>query len=123
MDRCDDRVSALRELGHVFHDVVGRERVQSRGGLVQEQDRRPRDERTRDRQPAPLAAGKAADGDARREDASDGRVRCLGEPHRRQHRRHSCLELFARGAAIGTERRVESERLPRRHRRHKNVFL
>ena len=56
VDGGNDGVAQRCEAGHVVHDVERCKGVQPRGGLVQEQQRRLRDQRARNAQPALLSA-------------------------------------------------------------------
>src|SRR4051812_11743197 len=55
--RDHERRAALSQVGQRAEDCLLRERVERRGGLVEDQDRRVLQERPRDADPLPLAAG------------------------------------------------------------------
>ena len=102
----------------VAHDVVGGGAVEAAGGLVKEEQARPREHLDADAEPVPLPAA-----DALGDPAADARVHGVGEPHLPDHplcvrpllrQRHRVRQLQLRRVVHG---------LPHGQRRHQHVVL
>ena len=115
----DDRhVVAGGDAGDVAHDVVGGGAVEAAGGLVEEEQARPREHLDADAEPLPLPAA-----DALGDPAADARVHGVAETQLPDHplrvrpllrQRHRVRQLHLRRVV---------HRLPHRQRWHQHVVL
>ena len=108
---------ALLDLTQEIPQVAPRLRVQRRGRLVQEQQLRVVDERARDRQPLPLAAGELVLEHIRPPRQSDHVEHLVSAPTRHPVEGRERLELFACGELLEERAALQLDADPREQSR------